>query len=255
MNWDHAVNTIIPHIVKIRTPQGHGTGFLAFYNFDKSWCGIATAAHVVDHAEEWQEPVKIMHQASGTTALITTDKRVIIIDRITDSAIVLFLKSDLDLPEFPVALLPMGQPCLIGSDVGWLGFPAIAADTLCFFSGSISAHLETRKAYLIDGVAIHGVSGGPVIHCPSPDDGGVHIIGCVSAYEVNRATGEALPGLLKAQDVSHFHGVISTIRSVDEANAKKREFDAAQAQKATPPPEKPSPQQPELKPPHTPSSN
>lgn len=122
----------------------------------------------------------------------------------------------------------MEQPCPIGFDIGWLGFPAIEPDTLCFFAGTVSARQTNRKAYLIDGVAINGVSGGPVFHSPTPDE--VQIIGCVSAYHANRATGETLPGLLRAQDVSHFHGVARFIQTIDEANAKKREVEAAQPQ-------------------------
>jgi hypothetical protein len=51
MNWDQIVKKVTPHIVKIETPDGHGTGFLSLYNHDKTWCGIATAAHVVSHAD------------------------------------------------------------------------------------------------------------------------------------------------------------------------------------------------------------
>jgi hypothetical protein len=118
------------------------------------------------------------------------------------------------------------QPCGIGIDIGWLGFPAIEANTLCFFAGTISARQSNRKAYLIDGVAINGVSGGPVFHSPTPAE--VQIIGCISAYHANRVTGETLPGLLRAQDVSHFHDITKFIRNFDEANARKREFEAAQ---------------------------
>jgi hypothetical protein len=142
---------------------------------------------------------------------------------------VLFLKGDLQLPEEPIRLMPTGQPDSIGGAVGWLGFPNIEPNTLCFFAGTISARQEARKAYLIDGVAINGVSGGPVFHCP--DAHGLQIIGCVSAYHANRATGEALPGLLRAQDVSHFRGIAETIRSIDEANAQKVEFEEAQKSK------------------------
>ena len=70
------------------------------------------------------------------------------------------------------------------------------------------------------------VSGGPVFHSPAPEE--VQIIGCVSAYHANRVTGETLPGLLRAQDVSHFHDITKFIRNFDEANAKKREFEASQ---------------------------
>jgi hypothetical protein len=45
-------------------------------------------------------------------------------------------------------------------------------------------------------------------------------------------TGETLPGLLRAQDVSHFHEVTRWIQNIDEANAKKREVEAAQKQQA-----------------------
>jgi hypothetical protein len=90
----------------------------------------------------------------------------------------------------------------------------------------VSARQEFRKAYLIDGVAINGVSGGPVLYMTETE--GVQIVGTVSQYRANRATGEALPGLLIAQDVSHFHDVLNHVRSIDEANIKKRELEEAQ---------------------------
>lgn len=228
MNWDKAIRAITPHVVKIETPHGHGTGFLAFYNHDKSWCGIATAAHVVSHADDWQEPIRIRSEVAQK--FLREEDRLIFIDRSTDSAVVLFLKGDFQLPEVPITLLPVDEPCNIGIDVGWLGFPAIEPYTLCFFDGTVSARHAARKAYLIDGVAIHGVSGGPVFHCP--DSERVQIIGCISSYHANRVTGETLPGLSRAQDVSHFHDTLGRIRSIDDARVKKQEFEQAQSQKA-----------------------
>jgi hypothetical protein len=64
MNWGNAIAEISPHVVKIETPNGYGTGFLAFYNHNKEWCGIATAAHVVSYADEWQQPIRIKNDAS-----------------------------------------------------------------------------------------------------------------------------------------------------------------------------------------------
>jgi len=55
MDWQHIVEKVKPYVVKIETPSGHGTGFLCFRNKDSSICGIATAAHVVEHSHEWQE--------------------------------------------------------------------------------------------------------------------------------------------------------------------------------------------------------
>jgi hypothetical protein len=109
----------------------------------------------------------------------------------------------------------------IGVEVGWLGFPAIVSNTLSFFSGNISARQENRSAYLIDGVAINGVSGGPVLYSTPTE--GVQIVGIISAYMANRNRGDALPGLSFAQDVSHFHGVTGQIRSIDEARKKQQQ--------------------------------
>ena len=230
MNWDQVVRKVTPHIVKIETPSGHGTGFLAIYNHDKTWVGIATAAHVVSYADDWQQPIKIQYRNSKTVFLKASE-RVIFIDWKTDSAVVFFLKGDLELPEFPITLLPVGTPLGIGVEVGWLGYPGIEQFTLCFFSGSVSARQEFRNAYLIDGVAINGVSGGPVVFATETD--GVQIIGTVSAYKANRANGDALPGLLIAQDVSHFHSVADNIRSIDDANSKKKELEALQSEQQT----------------------
>jgi len=227
MNWDQIVKKVTPHIVKIETPDGHGTGFLSLYNHDKTWCGVATAAHVVSHADEWQQPIKIIHSGSNETVFLKSSERTIFIDWRTDSAVVLFLKSNLQLPEFLITLFPVGTPLDIGAEVGWLGFPAMEPSTLCFFSGTVSARQEFRNAYLVDGVSINGVSGGPVLYSTEAD--GIRVVGTVSAYRANRATGEALPGLLIAQDVSHFHDVANHIRSIDEANKKKKEFEAAQS--------------------------
>src|SRR6202035_1763203 len=135
MNWDEAIKTISPHVVKIETPNGYGTGFLAFYNYDRAWCGFATAAHVVSHADEWQEPIRIKNEASRAPRFLKADERVIFLDHATDSAIVLFLKGELQLPELPIALLPMDEPCSIGIDIGWLGYPGIEPNSLCFFAG------------------------------------------------------------------------------------------------------------------------
>lgn len=232
MNWDQIVKKVTPHIAKIETQSGHGTGFLSLYNENRTWCGIATAMHVVDHADEWQQPIRITHHATKKNLLLKDTERVIFKDARTDSAVILFLKGDLDLPQSLITLFPVDSAIDIGCEVGWLGFPAVAPYDLCFFSGNISARQSFRNAYLIDGVSIHGLSGGPVLFSTGTE--GVQIIGAVTAYSANRATGEALPGLLIAQDVSHFHDVASQIKSVDEANKKKAEFE--KSQKAINPP-------------------
>jgi hypothetical protein len=230
MNWNEIVERVTPSIVKIETPSGHGTGFLSFYNESGTLCGIATAHHVIAHADQWQEPIRITHFPSGTTRFLKESDRFIWIDPNKDSAVILTHIGDLQLPENPIPLLPTDHRLPIGVEVGWLGYPAIASYTLCFFSGNVSAWQESRNAYLIDGVAINGVSGGPVISCPNAAAEGVQIVGAISAYRANRATGEVLPGLSIAQDVSHFQASLGFVRSLDEANRQKAAAEAEAVQ-------------------------
>ena len=55
----------------------------------------------------------------------------------------------------------------------------------------------------------------------------------------NRQPGHTLPGLSYAQDVSHFHNVIQSVRTLDEAKKRKPEFEGM-----SPPLERPSTQDP-----------
>ena len=219
MNWEQVVQKVTPYIFKIETPAGHGTGFLCLYNDTKTFCGIATALHVVEHANTWKQPIRLTHYGSSEQLFLKDPEHIIITDWKTDSAVILFQKPTFELPSELIELIPLGTPLSIGNEVSWLGFPAIEPYTLCFFSGNVSAWQDFRKAYLIDGVAINGVSGGPVL-CVSQTEV-IQIVGIISFYKASRTTGDALPGLLYAQDVSHFHGVIHTIRSLDDANKKK----------------------------------
>ena len=229
MNWEQVVQKVTPYIFKIETPAGHGTGFLLLYNDAKTWCGVATALHVVEYANTWKQPIRLTHHSSSNELFLKDSDHIILTDWKTDSAVILFQKPVFELPSELIELIPLGTPLSIGNEVSWLGFPAIEPYTLCFFSGNISAWQDFRKAYLIDGVAINGVSGGPVTFLHSTN--GVQIVGIVSAYKASRTTGDALPGLLYAQDVSHFHGVINHIRSTDDANKKKREIEQQQNEK------------------------
>lgn len=240
MNWNQIIEKVKPYIVKIETPTGSGTGFLCLYNDDKSWCGIATALHVVSDADEWQQPIKIIPNGTFNQIFLKESQRVIFPDYNTDSAIVFFEKPlETPFPNVAIPLQPVDKPLDLGFEVGWLGFPYIEPYTLCFFSGCISARREERKAYLIDGVSINGVSGGPVFYSTETD--GVEIVGIVSAYKANRATGSSLPGLLIAQDVSHFHGVIQHIKSIDEARKKKQELKEEKDEKINVQPPQPDP--------------
>jgi hypothetical protein len=222
MNWDQIVSKVSSYIVKIDTPSGSGTGFLCTYNYDQSWCAISTAYHVIASADEWQQPIKVHTQSKS--AFLKESQRIIFPDRQTDSAVILFESAHLQFPDGLIPLRQIANPINIGSEVGWLGFPAIEPYTLCFFSGKVSARRDDLRSYLIDGVAINGVSGGPVLYASETD--GVEIVGVMTAYRANRSYGDSLPGLSVAQDVSHFHGVVQQIRSIDEGRQKRAEIES-----------------------------
>ncbi len=232
MNWDKIVQKVTPYIFKVETPLGSGTGFFYLLNDTKTFCGVATALHVVSYAEDWRQPIRLIHFQSNNSLFLNAQEYIIFSSPTMDAAVIFFRKPIFELPSEVIELLPLDTPLSIGNEVGWLGFPTIEPNSLCFFSGNISAWQQFRKAYLIDGVAINGVSGGPVIFADVTD--GIQIVGIVSAYRTNRAGGDVLPGLLYAQDVSHFHGVLQKVQSIDDANKKKKEIEKQQVNKGIP---------------------
>lgn len=217
MPWYEAVDAIRPHVVRISTPRGNGTGFLLTNSQATPICSIATAAHVVDHAHYWEEPIRIEHVHSGKSLMVRNAERALFLDPRRDTAAILLHRGDLPLPGQTLPLSPKGKYLRVGNDIGWLGFPAISTE-LCFFGGRISAWLETDSAYLVDGVTINGVSGGPAFVLTEKQP---FIIGVVSAYVPNRATGETLPGLGVVRDVVQFHDLAPQFASLDQAQAQQ----------------------------------
>ena len=195
--WHVMVTKIEEHIVRIETPSGSGTGFLSHYYGDVRLPGIATASHVVAHARRWHEPIRIHH--AGKAEVLKEEHRTIVSNR--DAAIIWISKplEEVEFPEEPVPLLPKGFTIKVGVEVGWLGFPW-GSGPVHFFSGKISSYVS-GSVYHIDGTTINGVSGGPVFYPDDESKRGFSVIGSISAYIANRATGETLPGLSVAQDI------------------------------------------------------
>jgi hypothetical protein len=177
---------------------------------------VVTAAHVVDRSHFWEQPLRVEHVATGTSRLLHHDERAVRLSYDTDSAAILFQGDPAGLPESPLALFERDYHLKQGVEVGWLGFPAVRRSDLCLFKGTVSAYIDAEHSYLIDGVAINGVSGGPVFRLGYPE---VELIGLVSAYVPNRATGEVLPGLAIVRDVTDLHAAVESFRSFTEAKA------------------------------------
>jgi hypothetical protein len=205
-----------PHVARLSTPRGHGTGSLVSICGDM--CAIATAAHVIDHAHYWEEPIRIDHPFSGKSRLVRHAERAIFLDSSHDTAAVMIARDDMPFPDAALSLVPRGKFLRVGNEIGWLGFPAVETTSLCFFGGRISAWNDVMKFYFVDGVAIHGVSGGPAFWLTKSAP---MLVGVVSAYVPNRATGELLPGLSVVRDVIQFHELAPTFQSMSEAKAKE----------------------------------
>ena len=101
-----------------------------------------------------------------------------------------------------------------------MGYPALAPNHLSFFTGSISCYLDDQLAYLVDGVAINGVSGAPAFTVFSKGEEKIHLVGLVSGYIPSRATGESLPGVCFVVGIHPFHEFIRGIKSLEEAQEK-----------------------------------
>src|SRR5262249_50795776 len=152
------VELMQPHIVRLSTPTGQGTGFLVSIGVATDMCAIATAAHVVDHAHYWEEPIRVDHISSGKTRLVRHAERALVLDSARDTAAMVIMRGDIPFPDAPLPLVPAGKFVRVGYAIGWVGFPAVAPAHMCFFGGRISAWDHSVNAYFVDGVAINGVS-------------------------------------------------------------------------------------------------
>ena len=186
--WDEVIRQVSTQVVKIETQEGWGTGFIA-YGDSESWVRtVATAHHVIENA--YGNPFTITSD-QRTFTFGRPGRRDIVTARIGELDAVTLVLVHRDLPMPVVPFLERHEPALaVGMEIGWLGFPRIA-DGLCFFSGRVSAIVD-EVHFLVDGTAIHGVSGGPAF-CIT--ENGPRIVGSITAYRPNRVEDGLLPGL------------------------------------------------------------
>jgi hypothetical protein len=156
MAWHVAYEKVRPHVVRIESMNGFGTGFLFAYTKPHTIAAIATASHVIASAVDWQQPMKIWHPASKKTVYLEKEHRAVWLDRQHDAATILVPANLFQFPSDVLSLVPKRKVKKIGAEVGWVGFPHLERTKICFFSGPISAHIGVRDSYLIDGVAING---------------------------------------------------------------------------------------------------
>ena len=129
-----------------------------------------------------------------------------------DLAFIIFSKSLLNIDITPPQIVEPGVTKSTGLEIGWCGFPGIVPTELCFFHGFISD--PYLWGYLVDGVIIHGVSGGPAFYI---QDGQPRICGVITQYLPNNATGQSLPGLGFIASVEPYQETLSRLRSIEDA--------------------------------------
>ncbi|NEV65136.1 S1C family serine protease [Thiorhodococcus minor] len=226
MDWSLLVKQIAPFVVRIETRSGYGTGFIYWQCQDK--CCVATAKHVVAHADEpgWEQPIHI-HHPNGKSVICYPDFRegYYSTNEVGDSAAIIISKDGLELPPRCLPLWDWSDMIPIGTPLGWLGHPSIIPIDFrhpSFFSGTLSNAFNGEvSTFSIDGVAIRGVSGGPVFFCGK--DGCPAVIGTVSAYYSDRIPTQ--DGIETAPGIAFAHSFLAFKAIEDRLHALEKEHD------------------------------
>lgn len=235
MTWQGALRLLQNRVFKIRTPRGHGTGFhIGNFGSGNRLYAITTAYHVINQCDDWGEPLKVIHAQTGKEILIKEKDRALFTYPNKDLAVILFVPpDDFSLPNNQIDRIPSGSSLVSGVDVAWCGFPAIKNDTLCFFHGHISCYLDQQGDYLIDGVAINGVSGGPVFYIDNKTNM-PKVAGVITAYIANRATKETLPGLSMITSIAPCEDTIRNLMNINQAKKEAGEQKAGESNSGSP---------------------
>lgn len=194
-SWQQVIPRLEPLIFRVHAGSSMGTGFII--GLSRADGGrhamLVTALHVVEDVLGNDLPLELV-RSDGTvvSAQIAGPVHIYPVGPPEcDTALIQVPTCEPLISQD--ALLPMPLETMLprGADLGWLGYPGLVMPELCFFRGVVSGHQERPPIYLVDGVAINGVSGGPAF-----DPSGL-VVGLVSAYVPNQvAPGRTLPGLM-----------------------------------------------------------
>lgn len=195
--WVEAVKKVSRSVFRVEAGKAGGTGFAISTGQDKAGTTyalmVATAYHVVRDCG----PDSSIQLFSADGRWVIDRKQFEINvgrpnpDEYDIALIYVQSKTRFFDPHDVLPLLPKDFLGAIGADLGWLGYPSVVWPQLCFFRGSLSAYQPNPPSYLVDGVAINGVSGGPAFN-----EQGV-VFGVVQRYIPNvRSEKMALPGLM-----------------------------------------------------------
>lgn len=194
-DWTKVIPKIEPLCFQVLAGDSLGTGFAV--GVSRADGGrhtmLATALHVVESVLGNDNPIEIVRSdgsvmskhAAGPLRIFPVGPPE------NDTALIhVETREPLVTPE-QLCGMPLETMLCRGTPVGWLGYPGLVFPELCFFEGVISGYQNEPPMYLIDGVAVNGVSGGPAF-----DETGL-LVGLVSAYLPNQIDSRrTLPGLM-----------------------------------------------------------
>lgn len=196
LEWSAAVKRVIGNLVRIETHgDGYGSGFIIPPPANTMGnCCVLTAFHVIKQAYITGATITI-RKSNGDYLELPSLMRNVFCMKERDQAIISFSAPSGFDTLGTIDFLSRNFHCNPGVELGWLGFPRLekARDIPCFLSGRISAFIPNEEAYFIDGVSIHGLSGGPAFYCD--DNAKVVLAGIVTNYFPNEVNNQPWPGL------------------------------------------------------------
>lgn len=194
--WEQLIPAIEPLVYQVRAGAALGTAFVISVTGEADGgrhSMLVTAWHVVKDVVRTEEPLDLVRSDGTLVSTLTTGSVAIypVGPPQCDTALILVPTRQPLVDSKTLLPLPLETMLPRGADLGWLGFPGLVYPELCFFRGVVSGYQEKPPIYLVDGVAINGVSGGPAF-----DRTGL-LVGFVSAYVPNQVDhGTTLPGLM-----------------------------------------------------------
>ena len=151
-DWTKTFDSVRPYVVMIEDLEDdgkRGSGFfsLGFTQGEQTYDVIATAAHVMDDADEQKRCIRIMHPSSRNQVDLQHGDYRVSFSETTDLALI-FIKTGC-LPA-PRQTIPITQITFDpGHQVGWCGFP--------HFAGAAASHSVYYSRLPVQRARHHGL--------------------------------------------------------------------------------------------------
>lgn len=204
--WERAYKDIQNHTFRLQLDKVSGTGFY-FANAVRSdgskEITIGTAFHVVaDTLKDTSMRIWTLEGYFDVPYAIWHKDLIVSPD--FDLAFFSLPSSSYEyVPDTPVMMYIGTLP--VGCEIAWCGYPQICISRLCLFHGYVSTIIQNQNDYLLDGVAINGISGGPAFILQD-DDQSPLVCGLITEYRPNKLDeNTCLPGLTYLRNINSIY--------------------------------------------------